>query len=180
MTDPRFEEGEVVAAMPARYDKLKHKAYIYLTAGRDLLVFRQPDQPWVGLQVPGGTVDPGESHLQAALREFHEETGLALPHALDALTEQMVLYDNAAGRDVHHRRLYHARMPVTAQARRRARWEHFEMSPSAGGDPIRFELFWMDIDAALALDPAGFFTGFHAPLAALKPRLAGDTAGAGA
>ena len=76
--DPRFEEGVLCAERPARFDKLKHKAYVYLTSGRELLVFRQPDQPYVGLQVPGGTVDPGESHLTAALREFGEETGLAL------------------------------------------------------------------------------------------------------
>ncbi|WP_425089242.1 NUDIX hydrolase [Stappia sp.] len=171
MSDPRFYEGEVCAALPARYDRLKHKAYIYLTAGRDLLVFRQPDQPYVGLQIPGGTVDPGESHLGAALREFHEETGLAVSHALDTLTEQLVLFDNELGRDIHSRRLYHAAMPLDAPARQRERWEHFEMTPSAGGDPIRFELFWIDIDTAIDQGAGRFFTGFHAPLADLRARL---------
>jgi len=36
---------------------------------------------------PGGEVEPGETHEQAALRELHEETGLALatpgPHVFD-------------------------------------------------------------------------------------------------
>lgn len=106
--DPRFEEGVLCSERPSRFDKLKHKAYVYLTCGRELLVFRQPDQPYVGLQVPGGTVDPGESHLTAALREFGEETGLALPHALEQIGSQVLLFDNALGRDVHDRRLYHA------------------------------------------------------------------------
>jgi 8-oxo-dGTP diphosphatase len=171
VNDPRFFEGEVCEALPASYDRLKHKAYIYLTAGRDLLVFRQPDQPYVGLQIPGGTVDPGESHLGAALREFHEETGLAVCNALDTLTEQLVLFDNELGRDIHARRLYHAAMPLDAPARRRERWEHYEMTPSAGGDPIRFELFWIDIDTAIGQGTDHFFTGFHAPLADLRARL---------
>lgn len=172
MTDPRFEEGIVVAERPARYDKLKHKAYVYLTAGRDVLVFRQPDQPQVGLQVPGGTVDPGESHLAAARREFAEETGLRLDHALEPIGAQTLLFDNALGRDLHDRRLFHASTPPDGPARRRDRWEHFEMSPSGGDAPIRFELFWLDIEAALALGPQRFFTGFHAPLAGLARRLA--------
>ncbi|MCA1299765.1 NUDIX hydrolase [Stappia indica] len=165
--DARFLEGVVVTAMPERIDRIKHKAYVYLTVGRDLLVFRQPDQPYVGLQVPGGTVDPGESHLQAALREFSEETGLGLPHALEPIAEQTVLFDNDQGRDVHLRRLYHARAPQKPHHS----WEHFEMSPSAGGDPIRFELFWLDIAEAAASLPTRFFTGFHAPLPTLWDRL---------
>lgn len=46
------------------------------------------------------------------------------------------------------------------------------MSPSGGGDPIRFELFWIDIDEALALGADRFFTGFHAPLAEVARRVA--------
>ncbi|WP_417767152.1 NUDIX hydrolase [Stappia sp.] len=169
MNDPRFFEGTVCDRLPERFDRLKHKAYIYLTCGRELLVFRQPDQPEVGLQVPGGTVDPGESHLIAACREFREETGLVMQQALDMLGEQTILFDNAQGRDIHARRLYHARLHE--RAARRERWQHFEMTPSAGGDPIRFELFWIDISQALALGAARFFTGFHAPLAELGRRL---------
>ena len=163
--DPRFYEGEVIAAMPATYDKLKHKADIYLTAGRDVLVFRQPDQPYVGLQIPGGTVDPGESHLQAAMREFNEETGIELTCAFEFVADQIALFDNDAGCDVHCRRLYHGRLPAHAAINRQHRWEHFEMDPSGGGDPIRFDLFWLDIDRALRAAPSDFFTGFHAPLA---------------
>ncbi len=45
--------------------------------GRQLLVFthRVPDAPDV--QVPGGTIEPGESPVEGALREAREETGLS-------------------------------------------------------------------------------------------------------
>ncbi|MEP4064813.1 MAG: NUDIX domain-containing protein, partial [Nitratireductor sp.] len=57
--------------------KIYHKAYVYLTCGPELLVFVEPDHPDPDIQVPGGTLDPGESYLQAARREFFEETGLS-------------------------------------------------------------------------------------------------------
>jgi 8-oxo-dGTP pyrophosphatase MutT (NUDIX family) len=43
---------------------------------RQLLVFRHPN-PRAGIQVPAGTVEPGESLHAAVLREAAEETGLA-------------------------------------------------------------------------------------------------------
>ncbi|HEX6797078.1 MAG TPA: NUDIX domain-containing protein [Ktedonobacterales bacterium] len=48
----------------------------YITHRDRLLVFRQPDFPEAGIQVPGGSVEPGETLEAAALREAHEETGL--------------------------------------------------------------------------------------------------------
>lgn len=47
---------------------------------RELLVFRHRDFPEAGVQVPKGTMLPGEAPEAAVLREAHEETGL------DALT----------------------------------------------------------------------------------------------
>ena len=44
-------------------------------AGRELLVFRH-DNPAAGVQVPAGTVDPGEPPDRAVLREAWEESGL--------------------------------------------------------------------------------------------------------
>jgi len=42
--------------------------------GRELLLF---EHPYAGVQIPAGTVEPGETPRQAALRETAEETGLA-------------------------------------------------------------------------------------------------------
>ncbi len=52
------------------------KALSYITRGQRLLVFRQPDFPEQGVQVPGGSVELGEQPAVAALREAREETGL--------------------------------------------------------------------------------------------------------
>ncbi len=98
---------------------------------------------------------------------FVEETGLQLPLALDHLGDQDVLFDNKAGRDLHRRRFFHAR---TSRIERQE-WEHFEMTPSAGGDPIRFRLFWIDLFSEMAGDETQFFAGFGAPISLLRSRL---------
>ncbi|MYH67175.1 MAG: NUDIX domain-containing protein, partial [Dehalococcoidia bacterium] len=45
---------------------------------RELLVFEHAGIPEAGLQVPGGTVEGGETPLQAVSREVLEESGLPL------------------------------------------------------------------------------------------------------
>jgi 8-oxo-dGTP pyrophosphatase MutT (NUDIX family) len=53
------------------------KVAVFITrgsaGGRQLLLF---EHPYAGIQIPVGTVDPGETPEQAALREAHEETRL--------------------------------------------------------------------------------------------------------
>lgn len=46
--------------------------------GPELLLF---EHPYAGIQIPAGTVDPGETPLQAARREAAEETGLVFEGA---------------------------------------------------------------------------------------------------
>lgn len=146
-----------------------HKAYVYLTCGTELLVFSEPDFPEVGLQVPGGTLDPGESYLHAARREFSEETGLSLDIALESFADQDRILKNVPDclDGLHRRRHFHGRVPEKPAAE----WEHFESSPSAGGPPIRFRLFWIDLFSENASRETRFFEGFGAQLETLRSRM---------
>lgn len=152
---------------------LRFKAYVYLTFETRLLVFSMPDYPHIGLEVPGGTLDLGESFMIAARREFAEETGLPPLGALEWLCDQDYLFDNELGRDLHRRRLFHARaghMPTGSIPA--SDWEHFEMTPNAGGDPVRFRLFWADLfDERL---DTGMAYAFEVPLFALRRKMSAE------
>ena len=56
--------------------KTRQRAYAYITRGSRLLLFTQPGAPEAGIQVPAGTIEPGENPQDAAMREAEEETGL--------------------------------------------------------------------------------------------------------
>jgi len=52
---------------------------VLVTAGRLFIQKRQADDVWPGLwEFPGGVLEPGETPEQAMVREFLEETGLAV------------------------------------------------------------------------------------------------------
>ncbi|NQW30050.1 MAG: NUDIX domain-containing protein [Ignavibacteria bacterium] len=55
--------------------KIKHKFLVYLIRGDLVLVSYHIDHPAAGLQVPGGSVEPNESPIDAAVRELEEESG---------------------------------------------------------------------------------------------------------
>lgn len=149
--------------------KIHHKAYVYLTCGTELLVFIEPDHPNPDLQVPGGTLDPGESYMQAARREFAEETGLSLDIALESFADQDHIFEDVPGSldGLHRRRHFHGRI----REKPAAQWEHYETSPSTGGAPIRFRLCWIDLFARDAPAETRFFEGFGAQLETLRPRM---------
>lgn len=129
----------------------KRKAFAYVTHlhpvhGHRLLVFSHPHAPEAGIQVPAGTIGPDESSEAAALREAHEETGLADLHLVGFLGEQT--FDlTPFGRDEIHQRhffhLHHLGDPPEV-------WRHHEPDPETGGDvrPL-FELFWARLPAGV-------------------------------
>jgi 8-oxo-dGTP diphosphatase len=127
--------------MPRR----KHvaKALVYITQGDKLLVFRQPDCPEAGTQIPGGTVEAGEALEVAALREAHEETGLSglVVRSYLGSAEYELKVDVGPP---HLRHFFHLAYAGTSPAR----WDHVELTPSLPVAPPRFELWWEPIESA--------------------------------
>ena len=71
---------------------MPHKVLAYVTRRRNgqhqLLVFTHRDYPEAGMQVPAGTVEPGEAIEAALFREIGEETGLADVQLVRKLAER--------------------------------------------------------------------------------------------
>jgi 8-oxo-dGTP pyrophosphatase MutT (NUDIX family) len=115
--------------MTTRADTV-HKVTAFVTRGegpkRELLVFRHPR---AGIQLPAGTVEPGEPIEAAVLREVQEETGLTgvvMIAALGTLPEAMG----------HDGRMITTRISLRAEPRETAAG----ITVTLGGDLIVSEL----------------------------------------
>lgn len=119
----------------------RRKVYAYITHGNRLLVFEQPGKPEAGIQVPGGTIEAGESPEAAALREAGEETGLARLQLAAFLGETRRDMRDYGVAETHHRYFYHLTLTESAPER----WLHAEHTPSVGrsDSPIPFLLYWV-------------------------------------
>ena len=127
--------------MPARKDKV----YCYITSGDRLLIFRHVDFPEAGIQVPGGSIEPGEAPDAAALREAEEETGLR-DLSLVGLLGEVERDMSDFGRDeVQRRWFYHLRCETETPAA----WRHDETMYSEGDGPITFEFTWVSMRSEL-------------------------------
>ncbi|MCL7454885.1 MAG: NUDIX domain-containing protein [Anaerolineae bacterium] len=86
------------------------------------------------MRLPKGHIEPGESHLQAALREVEEEAGLAEIRALASLGHQTVEFD---WQGAHHiRQEHYFLMRVLGEVR-------------TGSAESQFEPLWLSWEEAL-------------------------------
>ncbi len=118
---------------------LVEKVVAYITCQGRLLVFRHTHAPEAGIQVPAGTIEPGEDPAEAVLREVEEESGLSQfssPRYLGQDVQDLAEYDKQGS---VRRWFFH----LDAHGDLPERWLHEERHPSEGPEAvIEFELYW--------------------------------------
>lgn len=122
----------------------RDKVLAYVTHGNRLLVFTHPESPEVGIQVPGGTVEPDEQLDVAALREAIEETGLKGLRLGTFLGEDRRDRSIYGMDEIHHRHFYH----VYCDEAPHESWRHYEYTASdrpANHEPIPFDFYWVSL-----------------------------------
>lgn len=63
-----------------RQERVELTVLCLIHRGQELLLQNRVKKDWQGYTMPGGHVEPGESIVEAVIREMKEETGLTVPH----------------------------------------------------------------------------------------------------
>ncbi|MFF4416528.1 NUDIX domain-containing protein [Streptosporangium sp. NPDC001559] len=126
---------------------VKDKVVCYVVRDGRLLVFRHIGRSCeeVGIQVPAGSVRPGEAPEEAALREAREETGLTGFGIVRKLGE--VVYDISPHRfEIQHRHVFQLELTEPTPER----WASQELHDGER-EPTDFECFWTPLEDAHVL-----------------------------
>lgn len=128
------------------------KAVVYVIRDGRLLVFTHDGLPLTrtGVQVPAGTVEPGETLEAAARRELREETGLQATTVRYLGSEE---YDLRPIRD--ERAVRHFFRAEVQSVPADESWRAGEDAPSNGGSPVSWTCWWLPLRDAHVL-AAGF------------------------
>ena len=114
------------------------KAYAYVTWEGQLLVFEHPKHPEAGIQVPGGTIESGESPGEAVVREVREEADLTDVEIVEKLGTDT--FDMSKWRDeIQERHFYWLRYTGTPPEN----WRGYERDHGA---PIPLDFYWVELD----------------------------------
>lgn len=120
----------------------RHRAYAYITSGRRLLLFTQPGAPEAGIQVPAGTIEPGEKPRDAVMREAEEETGLSELRFIRFLGRDTRDMRDCGSDELQHRWFFH----LSVEGPTRESWRHGEHAED--GSLIHpFDFLWADVRA---------------------------------
>lgn len=114
------------------------KVVCYVVRGSRLIAMRHVGRSAeeVGLQVPAGTVEPGESPAEAAIREVLEETAVADARVVRFLG--VAEYDITPYRfELQRRHFFQVEC-----SEQRERWRSRETS---GPEPVELECFWLEL-----------------------------------
>ncbi|TBL43330.1 NUDIX domain-containing protein [Verrucosispora sp. SN26_14.1] len=126
---------------------ITNKVLCYVVREGRLLVFRHTDFSYeeVGIQVPGGSVRPGEDPADAALREAREETGLTGFTVVRKLGE--IEYDISPLRfEIQRRHVFELALHGPTPERWASQEDH-----DGEQEPTLFECFWIPLQAAHVL-----------------------------
>lgn len=108
---------------------------------REVLVFRHLDHPDAGIQIPGGTIDPGESPLDALHREVKEESGLASLRVVAKVAQSP--FHATWRNEWQERHVFHVEAPETCPDE----WVHV-VSSGEEDKGLRFAFVWMPLAKA--------------------------------
>ena len=119
------------------------KAIAYITRGDEVLVLRDIAGSLKGLgQVPGGTIELGESPEDAVLREGYEETGLRGLEIVAKLGYLEMECPVHAG-EIQQRHYFHL---ICLGEDLPDSWDHIEQTPSGGTEPMPIQLCFETLD----------------------------------